>query len=147
MDCRRPEAAPADNPYLGLLALADAFIVTGDSASMMVEVARLGRPLMIFPLPVGMPVWERPLYALGRVLHAGDTGRRWWDWLLQPVGDFLYDTAGLPYSRDLTMLHEALIRRGMASRVGESGAVRPVEGPPDELSLAAERVRALLAPA
>ena len=48
----------ADNPYKALLGLADAFVVTGDSASMMVEVARLGRPLAIYPLP------ERP----GRVL-------------------------------------------------------------------------------
>ena len=40
-----------DNPYLGLLALADRFIVTGDSISMMVEVARLGKPLAIAALP------------------------------------------------------------------------------------------------
>jgi len=40
-----------DNPYFGLLAYADRFVVTGDSVSMMVEVARLGRPLAIRPLP------------------------------------------------------------------------------------------------
>ena len=38
----------ADNPYLALLAHADRFVVTGDSVSMMVEVASLGRPLAIF---------------------------------------------------------------------------------------------------
>ena len=45
------DARPEDNPYLGLLAHADRFVVTGDSVSMLVEVARLGKPLAIFPLP------------------------------------------------------------------------------------------------
>ncbi|HXV24647.1 MAG TPA: ELM1/GtrOC1 family putative glycosyltransferase [Alphaproteobacteria bacterium] len=142
----RPEAA-GDNPYLGLLALADAFIVTGDSASMMVEVARLSRPLSIFPLPVGVSLIERPLYALGRLLHPStEANRRWWSGFLGPLGDFLYDTVGLPYSRDLTMLHEALIRRGMASRVGER-VPHPATGTSeieDELSVAAMRIRRLL---
>jgi uncharacterized protein len=42
---------PRDNPYLALLGLADGFIVTSDSVTMMVEVARLGRPLAVFELP------------------------------------------------------------------------------------------------
>ncbi|MEB2344142.1 MAG: ELM1/GtrOC1 family putative glycosyltransferase [Deltaproteobacteria bacterium] len=40
-----------DNPYLALLGLADRFAVTADSVTMMVEVARLGRPLAIARLP------------------------------------------------------------------------------------------------
>jgi hypothetical protein len=40
-----------ENPYLALLGLADRFAVTSDSPTMMLEVARLGRPLAIFPLP------------------------------------------------------------------------------------------------
>jgi len=40
-----------DNPYLALLGLADRFAVTADSVTMMVEVARLGRPLAIASLP------------------------------------------------------------------------------------------------
>jgi uncharacterized protein len=44
----RPE--DPDNPYMGLLALADQFVVTGDSISMLVDVARLGKPLAIAPL-------------------------------------------------------------------------------------------------
>mgnify|MGYP000688776508 CR=1 FL=1 len=35
-----------DNPYRGLLGLADGFIVTGDSISMLVEVAKLGAAAM-----------------------------------------------------------------------------------------------------
>ena len=45
----QPDAT--DNPYMGLLAHADRFVVTSDSVTMMVEVARLGRPLAIHVLP------------------------------------------------------------------------------------------------
>jgi mitochondrial fission protein ELM1 len=41
------------NPYRALLGLADGFAVTGDSISMLVEVARLKRPLAIIGLPTG----------------------------------------------------------------------------------------------
>jgi len=47
----RWQPSDAENPYLGLLAVGDQFIVTGDSISMLVEVARLGKPLAIAPLP------------------------------------------------------------------------------------------------
>jgi len=43
--------AEADNPYLALLALSDAAIVTSDSASMVADVAAFERPLMIYELP------------------------------------------------------------------------------------------------
>ena len=46
------------NPYRGLLALADAFVVTGESMSMLGEAADTGRPLYIFDV--------------------GDEGARWW---------------------------------------------------------------------
>jgi mitochondrial fission protein ELM1 len=40
-----------DNPYLGLLACADAIIVTGDSVSMISEAAATAAPVMVAPLP------------------------------------------------------------------------------------------------
>ena len=40
------------NPYLALLAHADAFVITGDSESMIAEATSLGRPVAIYPLPV-----------------------------------------------------------------------------------------------
>jgi uncharacterized protein len=40
-----------ENPYLALLGLADRFVVTSDSVSMMVEVVRLGKPLAVYRLP------------------------------------------------------------------------------------------------
>jgi mitochondrial fission protein ELM1 len=58
LEAEKPEGAivypwrpdDPDNPYFGLLALADQFVVTGDSISMLVDVARLGKPLAIAPL-------------------------------------------------------------------------------------------------
>jgi uncharacterized protein len=41
------------NPYLGILAWADAFIVTADSVNMACEAAATGRPVHIYPLPGG----------------------------------------------------------------------------------------------
>jgi mitochondrial fission protein ELM1 len=70
----QPDAA--ENPYLALLGLADRFVVTSDSATMMVEVARLGRPLAIFELPLlRTRIWRailsaRDLRALPRFLIA-----------------------------------------------------------------------------
>jgi mitochondrial fission protein ELM1 len=43
--------AGADNPYLALLALSDAAIVTSDSASMIADAAAFARPLLIYELP------------------------------------------------------------------------------------------------
>jgi mitochondrial fission protein ELM1 len=70
----RPDAT--DNPYLALLGLADRFVVTSDSVTMMLEVARLGRPLAIFSLPFAhAPFWQwvsrgRDLDAIPRLLIA-----------------------------------------------------------------------------
>ena len=53
LHCWSADTAPGDNPYAALLGSADAFVVTADSISMQVEVLRLGKPLVIFPLPSG----------------------------------------------------------------------------------------------
>jgi uncharacterized protein len=42
-----------ENPYLGILAWADAFIVTADSVNMACEAAATGKPVHIFALPGG----------------------------------------------------------------------------------------------
>src|SRR5262245_32496569 len=70
----QPEAS--ENPYLALLGLADGFIVTSDSVTMMVEVARLGRPLAVYELPPRRgALWRafsaRDLSAVPRLLLAG----------------------------------------------------------------------------
>ena len=114
----RPEAK--DNPYLGLLALADLFIVTGDSASMMVEVVRLGRRLIIYPLPEHRNLSELPRRILRMLCHA-PRGQEdmWWRRLLRPLTQAIERMGEIGYGRDLTQLHDALIRRGLAVRIGE----------------------------
>lgn len=47
------------NPYRGLLALADAFVVTGESMSMLGEASAMGRPLFIFDVGDGSQQWWR----------------------------------------------------------------------------------------
>jgi hypothetical protein len=42
-----------DNPYLGMLAWADAFVVTADSVNMICEAAATGKPIHVFALPGG----------------------------------------------------------------------------------------------
>ena len=49
----------SDNPYRGFLALADAFVVTGESMSMLGEAADTGRPLFIFDMGDGDTPWWR----------------------------------------------------------------------------------------
>jgi uncharacterized protein len=51
-----------ENPYLGLLALADVIIVTGDSISMVSEACSTGKPVYIFELP-----------------HAGKRHKEFWE--------------------------------------------------------------------
>jgi uncharacterized protein len=48
----------ADNPYLGIIALADRFVVTGETASMIAEAANTGKTIELFGLQ------ERPLSRL-----------------------------------------------------------------------------------
>lgn len=46
-----------ENPYRGILALADAFVVTGESMSMLGEAAAMGRPLFIYDMGDGDASW------------------------------------------------------------------------------------------
>lgn len=138
----RPDAP--DNPYHALLGTADGFIVTGDSVSMLVEVARLRRPLAIYPLPYG---------ALHRFDQLRRRGARW---LYEPDTGSSLDgfrhgvrTAGkalhlLPRTRDFTAIHQLLIDRGLAVLAGEELTL-PRGEVPDDLPQVVTRVRALLA--
>ena len=134
----RWSADAGDNPYLGLLGLAHRFVVTGDSISMLVEVASLGRPLAIFPLPVAGDPWSRLRAALARSL--GEEQRSG-----GPVGHLLHAAhrLGIGYPRDLRAVHRLLYRRGLAVPLGEPFQV-PATALDDELAPVAARIRALL---
>ena len=126
------EPGGGDNPYLGLLAHADRFVVTGDSVSMMVEVASLGRPLAIFPLPIGRGLANRTRGVVARL--AGGAGG---------LAHLLHRLGIAGYARDLGAIHRLLYQRGLAVPLGEP--FRAPAGPlADELMPVVQRIRALL---
>jgi len=136
-----PEASPEENPYQGLLALADDFVVTSDSLSMMVEVARLGRPLSIYPLERGAGVIERACCAAGLMkplspktdsIPAGGLASRVFAALGRPI-----------HSRDLSAIPRLLVEQRRASWLGEPGGRSRVYAD-DALEKVADRVRALV---
>lgn len=57
--CHRWSAGRTDNPYLGYLALADQFVVTAESMSMVAEASFTGKPLYLFSLEDGADWWRR----------------------------------------------------------------------------------------
>jgi uncharacterized protein len=130
-----------DNPYHALLGLADRLIVTGDSISMMVEVARLGKPLAIFALPEERR-WLRLRSALGRRLAALEDSRT--GHVLRPLCDALYRLRLAKYGRDLAEIHRRLYARGLAVPLGGPFQAPPSR-PSDDLARAVERVRMLMA--
>jgi hypothetical protein len=111
----------ADNPYLALLALSDAFVVTGDSASLLSEACSMGRPVYMFDLPRrGPPPARRRGRFATRLAELG---------VVMP-------------QRDMSRLHAALVARGLAAWLGEAA---PAGGrPPEEIDRIVARVRALV---
>jgi mitochondrial fission protein ELM1 len=130
-----------DNPYHALLGLADRFIVTGDSISMMVEVARSGKPLAISALPEDGRL-PRLRSALGRRLAAIEESSA--ASIIRRLADVLYRLRIAKYARDLSEIHRRLYERGLAVPLGA-----PFQPPhahlPDDLARATERVLALMA--
>jgi mitochondrial fission protein ELM1 len=130
---------PEDNPYLALLGLADRFIVTGDSVSMMVEVARRGKPLAIFPLPYQRDIATRLRLRLAAATQQAarirGAGR---------IAASLARSGVAGYSRDLTAIHQFLYRQALGAPLG---APFPPGGrkAEDELERVIDRIRALLA--
>lgn len=129
----------AQNPYKALLGLADRFVVTSDSLSMLMEIARLGRPLAIYPLPLSTWLGDGALaMGLNRLLPAVVT---------RPLGRLFGAIASrlgrISHHRDLTALHRLLIKDKLAVWFGEPfrlDAGRPV----DDLSRVVIRITELV---
>lgn len=135
------EAPAAENPYLALLGLADHFIVTTDSPSMMVEVVDLGKSLALHPLACDVGRFERALERLG-LLRPFDPRR---DPI--PAGGLLARSShrlGLPiHSRDLSAIPRRLVERGLASWLGDPRVVPKAGGAGEDLDRIVERIRHL----
>ena len=127
------------NPYLALLGLADRFVVTGDSISMLVEIARLGRPLAIYRLPPGLwPAVDRLRRMLSRLLPKALAAR-----LEATVRELAYRLGPLGHYRDLTAIQRLLVQKGAAVWFGERFAPE-AKRLPDELPQVISRITALL---
>jgi uncharacterized protein len=138
---------PSDpqNPYFGYAALADEFIVTGDSISMLAEACATERPVHVFEFGGG-PAAMRGPRSKTLPVHA------WWRWPQlrdQGVVGLHYAFAiGLPAtrlnrSRDIRLAQEALIESGHARWMGDSEPPPLDPMPFDEMERAVARVRAL----
>jgi len=95
-----------DNPYRGLLALADAFVVTGESMSMLGEAAAMGRPLYIFDV--------------------GDGGTPWWQLLhnyrYKPLSHrFAMRWGPVRMRRDIGNIQQQMVNSGIASWLDSEG--------------------------
>ena len=127
----------AENPYRAFLGLADRFVVTGESMSMLAEAGSLGRPLYIFD-PGDPP---------------GTWWRHWHNFRHKPLSHALaMRFAPVRMRRDVSRIEAALVRENRARWLGD--APRLIAGGEDWVAgaqadpaqgarRAADRIRAL----
>ena len=116
------------NSYSGYLALADRFVVTSDSVSMITEAILTKKPVAVYRLPVKLSKWMSFVAKHRHSTHM----------LLRPLIE-----AGVIEARsDRAALLEKLRAEGLIHDIGEAGA----KGPPpiDEMGAAVQLIEALL---
>jgi mitochondrial fission protein ELM1 len=144
----RWQSGATDNPYLAYLALADGFIVTGDSASMLAEACATGKPVAMFEVPRRPTSVGRLLAGIER-LATGDGARKNYrgmpkqqDWLARSFDRLVERGLFMPL-RDLRECHRELLARGLVHRLGGALPVDRHE-PIDDMQRVAARVRQLM---
>ena len=93
-----------DNPYLGMLALADSVVVTADSIAMLSEACATGKPVFMFDLG-GM-----------RTGHTPPRDFRWAGLLYHLLMRIMWRKL----SRDITLVHRQLTDSGRVAWLGEA---------------------------
>ena len=136
----RPDAF--DNPYVAFLAGGDEFVITPDSLSMLVEVARLGRPLAIAPHSRAHSPWKSARTSLKRLLH-GPTDRP--QSPARAISSDLASFLGLKFVRDLDGVSRRMVEVGVAADFPAFAGGLETPLPDDDLERAAARIRELLA--
>jgi uncharacterized protein len=116
-----------ENPYLAYLALADRFIVTADSASMLAEACSTGRPVELFG-------WTRPRRQPKRLLRAFPGSQR--------LKETLICWGIIKPRRDFQALHRQLMERGLLCSPGQEQSLQPAK--PDDLARTVTRIRRLM---
>ncbi len=91
-----------DNPYFGLLGIADEIVVTGDSVAMLSEAVATDKPVHIFDLDTRRH-GERFEFTLKTLLYR-----------------YLMDRGPKRLSRDISIVHERLVGEGRAVWLGET---------------------------
>jgi mitochondrial fission protein ELM1 len=120
-----PWSGSAPNPYRSLLQVADRFVVTEDSASMLAEAASTGKPVSVVFLPrLPLPAWS----AASGVMR------------------FLARSGVLSPPRNLRLLVLAMIAAGKATPLPDMPAPRMVISPPrcEDWEVILTRARRLL---
>ena len=119
-----------DNPYFGMLALADMLVVTADSISMISEACATGKP-----------VWLAPLGGYGFPMRDVDV-KMPCDFRLSGLTYSLMMRWGHPrLSRDIRLVHRRLFDQGRVAWLGEAAALSTAQS--DDMTRALARVRAL----
>jgi mitochondrial fission protein ELM1 len=121
-----------ENPYRGLLACGDEFVVTADSMSMLAEACATGKPVYLFDFSDEALGWRaRSAYRWKPLVHR----------LAMSIGP-------RRMRRDLRRIHHALLDAGRIRRLEapDDALVMPVTSSSsnDDLARTVERVRALL---
>ncbi len=123
-----------ENPYFGLLAWGDRFVVTEDSVSMVAEAMATGREVLLARIDSARPA----------------DGRPWWrslaNFAWKPLTHRLAQRfAPRRYHRDVRRLYERLIQQGGVGWLGETPAGTGVAVEvADDLAVSVARVRELL---
>jgi len=116
-----------ENPYLAYLALADRFIVTADSASMLAEACSTGRPVELLG-------WARPRRQPKRLLRAFPGSQR--------LEETLICWGIIKPKRDFQALHRELMERGLLCSPGQEQSLQTSK--PDDLARTVTRIRRLM---
>lgn len=126
-------ADKTSNPFMAMLALADQFIVTADSISMLSEACATGKPVMMFDTETArLAMRDGPMKIFWR-------------------GHSVYATlfrlairyAPKRWTRDLRIVHRQLINSGLANWLGEKPLAQTPHKPTTALQQATARVYAL----
>lgn len=112
-----------ESTYLGLLALADRFIVTGDSASMLSEACYTGKPTHVFPLPEQFDIrvaWARWLrqFCLGADEEKSGS--------LAAYFHLMVEVGMVASTRNMSVFHQKLEAEGLLAPLNETVAVGKV---------------------
>ncbi len=128
-----------DNPYFSYLGLADAFIVTGESISMLTEACITRKPVYIFDLvehPVSLPTSS----------SKQKEQRPWWlrmeSYHWKPLTHRLAMGIGPPrMRRNIRIMHQDLIDAGRAVWLGQIFSTDSIPPPLNELERTAARIQ------